>query len=217
MEFRGAKPPFMQKQKLIRFAQSLVLLPVMTISMPQGIIPKDGVNVVLTPQTVLSQKENIGAKGLLAFNQEVDQKAQALKAKADAIDAYFKAHDMPLEGTGTIMAQAADENDIDYRLIPAIATIESSGGKNACRNVKHSFLGWGSCKISFESDKEAIETVAKHLGGNVESTAEHYDGKTTKEILEAYNPPYIVPNYAKKVMSVMNEIGDAKLGNQTEA
>ena len=56
--------------------------------MPFGTLPNSGNPIVSTSQIVLSQKLNIGANDLIAFNQEVDQKAKDLKAKADEI-IYF--------------------------------------------------------------------------------------------------------------------------------
>lgn len=197
----------MENKNLIRFVESFVLLPVLTISMPFGNIPKTGVSVVLTPQSVLSQKQNIEALGPVAFNQVLDQKAKLLEAEANAIDAYFKAYDMPLEGTGMKMAEVANKYSLDYRLLPAIATRESTGGKKDCIQVKNNPFGWGSCKIGFDSIDEAIDTVAKHLSGNMESTSRHYKGKTVKEILQTYNPPSIVPHYAEQVMGIMDDIG----------
>lgn len=206
----------MKKNNLIRFLESFVLLPVITVSMPIGSLYGSfliyGISSVPS-QIVLLQKENIETGDLLAFNQAVDSKVdlrvQTLQAQADAIDAYFKARNMSLEGMGMKMALEAEKNDIDWRLLPAIAIRESSGGKNACNKVKNNFFGWGSCKIGFNSDEEAIETVARNLGGNNPNTARHYDNKTIQQILRAYNPPYVVPRYAQQVMSIMNAIGDA--------
>jgi len=200
----------MKKNNLIRFAQSLVLLPVMTMSFSLS-----GIHNIGTSQNVLVQKVNIEANGILALNQAVDPKAglnaQILKAQAETIDAYFAGHDMPLVGMGMKMAEEADLNNIDWRLLPAIAVRESTGGKNACDKVKNNSFGWGSCKIGFNSEAEAIETVARNLGGNNPNTAHHYDNKTIKQILRAYNPPYIVPRYAEQVMSIMKSIGDAEI------
>jgi hypothetical protein len=198
----------MENQKLIRFMESLILLPVMTIAMPFGNVPKDSVDVILTPQTVLSQKQNTESSNLLAFNQAIDQEAIVLKTKADAIDAYFKEHDMPLEGTGMKMVREAEKNGLDWRLLPAIAIRESTGGIHSCKTVKFNSFGWNSCKIGFNSNEEAIKIIAEHLGGNIESTAKHYDNKTTEEILKAYNPPKIAPRYVEQVMSIMDDIGD---------
>ncbi|HEV7423653.1 MAG TPA: hypothetical protein VGO21_00525 [Candidatus Paceibacterota bacterium] len=196
----------MKKNNLIRFAQSLVFLPIMAI----------GIN-----QTVLVQKLNSVTNGTLALNQAtlpaVDPKIQLLAAEADAIDTYFKLHDMPLAGLGMKMVEEANNNGLDWRLLPAIAVRESTGGKNACDTVAHNPFGWGSCKIGFKSYEEAIEIVAKNLGGNNPSTALHYDNKTTKQILHAYNPPSIIPRYAEQVMAIMNSISTLGITPNTPA
>ncbi len=164
-----------------------------------------------TSPNALVQKINIEAKGTLALNKAIDAEAKLLKAKAEAIDAYFRDRDMPLAGTGKIMVEEAEKNGLDWRLIAAISVRESTGGKFACKKVTNSFLGWGSCKINFKSKEEAIATVARNLGGNNPKTAYHYDEKTTVQILRAYNPPSIVPRYAEQVISIMDKIGDKDL------
>ena len=140
-----------------------------------------------------------------------------LKAEAEAIDAYFDAHDMPLSGLGGKMAEEADKNDLDWRLLPAIAIRESTGGKNDCTKAEHNFFGWGSCKIGFKSDNEAIETVALNLGGNNPNTAKNYENKNIKQILRVYNPPRVVPRYAEQVLSIMKAIGPEDLGVKADA
>mgnify|MGYP001572746902 FL=1 len=189
-----------------------MFLPLVAGTIPLGNIDTLKVNVKETFGTVFVEKENIEANGILAFNQVMDQKAKDLEEaraqKAKAIDSYFKSYDMPLEGMGMKMVIEAEKNDIDWRLLPAISVIESTGGKFACKKATHSFMGWGSCKIDFDSKEEAIEIVAMNLGGNNPNTDHHYAGKTTKEILQKYNPPSIVPNYAQKVMKVMDAIGE---------
>ena len=66
-----------------------------------------------------------------------------------------------------------------------IAVRESTGGKHDCVKVENNPFGWGSCKISFDSNEEAIEIVAMNLGGNNPNTEKHYDNKTTKQILRS--------------------------------
>jgi len=199
--------PNMNKNNLIRFAQSLIFLPFMTGTMTLGNITKNP-TAEETFQTVFMQKQNIKADGVFAFNQAIDQKVDDLKAKkAEAIDSYFKSHDMPLAGYGMKMVEEALKNDLDWRLLPAIAVRESTGGKFDCIKVTNNPFGWGSCKIGFDSNDKAIETVAKNLGGNNPKTEKHYADKTTKQILRAYNPPSIVARYAEQVMKIMNDIG----------
>jgi hypothetical protein len=196
----------MKNKNLIHFVQSLVFLPVMTMS---ASIPN--MHNIEMSQNVLVQQLNITANGILTFNQainpKVDPSVQILKDKAEAIDAYFAEHDMPLEGVGMKMVEEAEKNGLDWRLLPAIAVRESTGGKFECKKVSNNAFGWGSCKIGFKSNEQAIETVARNLGGNNPNTARHYDNKTTIQILRAYNPPSIVPRYAEQVISIMNDIG----------
>lgn len=197
----------MKNNNLIRFVQSLVLLPVVTMS---GAMPN--INNIEMPQNVLVQQLNITANGILTFNQainpKVDPSVQILKDKAEAIDAYFAKYDMPLKGMGMKMVEEAEKNSLDWRLLPAIAVRESTGGKHECKRVPNNAFGWGSCKIGFKSNEQAIETVARNLGGNNPNTARHYDEKDTKEILQAYNPPSVVPKYAEQVMAIMDAIGN---------
>jgi len=198
----------MQNKKLIRLAESFIIFPLITMSGSMGgNISSAGPSIVSTSQFVLSQKENIESGAILAFNQAVDHKAELLRIKAEAIDAYFSERKMPLAGTGMKMAIEAEKNNIDWRLLPAIAVRESTGGRHACVKASFSAFGWGSCKINFKSHDHGIEVVARNLGGNNPNTAYHYANKTVLEILRAYNPPSIIPRYGEQVIAIMNVIG----------
>ncbi len=198
----------MQNKKIIRFVESFILLPIITMSGQVAELPKT--DVVNVPQIILSAKQNIENNGLFSANKEDDQD-EVLKLQAEAIDAYYKKYDMPLEGMGMKMVIEAKKNNIDWRLVPAISVIESTGGKFACKKVTNSFLGWGSCKINFASAEKAIEIVSWNLGGGNPNTSRYYLNKSTPEKLKAYNPPSVVPNYTEKVMKVMNSIGEENL------
>lgn len=204
----------MQNNKLIRIAQAFILFPVISMSGSLGAastMPQTGASILSTSEFVLSQKFNVGSNGFFSRKEEekkVDPQALILKMKAEAIDTYFRERSMPLEGMGMKMVIEAEKNGLDWRLIAAIAVRESTGGKFECKRVENNPFGWGSCKIGFESNEKAIETVARNLGGNNPNTAHHYDDKTTIQILRAYNPPSVVPKYAEQVISIMNVIGE---------
>ncbi len=208
----------MKNTKLIQFAQSFILLPVLSMTPASAVQPVGPVaeNVTIVQEgaqdVALLKKFDI-ANHLDGNKEEEEAKLQeeSRAKKAQAIDAYFKKYDMPLAGTGMKMVLEAEKNGIDWRLLPAIAVRESTGGKHACKKVTNSFFGWGSCKINFKSTDSAIETVALNLGGNNPNTDHHYAGKTTKEILQKYNPPSIVPRYADQVMDIMDVIGSLEI------
>lgn len=160
-----------------------------------------------TVQAVFIQQNSLETGKILVLDQALDEKALDLKKKADAIDNYFSGNNMPLSGEGRKMAEEAEKNGLDWRLLAAISVRESTGGKNDCKKADNNPFGWGSCKISFNSVDEAIETVAVNLGGNNPNTEKYYAGKNLREILRTYNPPHIVPRYAEQVISIMNAIG----------
>ena len=209
----------MHRYKLIRFVESFVILPAVTITSSLGVVPQTPHGFLTsTSQIVFSQKLNSSsATSAVALSaQQADDfallKAKEQKEKAAAIDNYFRARGMPLRGTGLTMVLEAEKNSLDWRLLPALAVRESTGGKHECQRVKNNRFGWNSCKTGFESTEAAIETVAKNLGGNNPKTKRYYAGKDTAGILKAYNPPHVVANYAAQVLRIMNAIGPEDLG-----
>jgi hypothetical protein len=181
----------MNKNKIIRFVHSLVIIPMLATSIPFG-----GLRVDLAPNKSVVEESSIEIGLVLK------------ETKAAAIDAYFEKYNMPLKGKGMKMVEEAEKNEIDWRLLAAISVRESTGGKYACKKATNNPFGWGSCKIGFETMDQAIETVARNLGGNNPRTAYHYEDKTTREILNAYNPPSIIPKYTDQVIAIMNSIGE---------
>jgi hypothetical protein len=194
----------MNKQTIVRYLQSIVAIPMLAIAMPLS-------GVSIPSLTEASNNSITNENSVIITQEEVVSNEQAeleagRKEKAEAIDAYFAKYDAPLAGHGMKFVLEAEKNDIDWRLLPAIAMRESTGGIHACKRVPNSVFGYGSCKMSFNSIDESIEIVASSLGGNNPNTARHYDNKTTLLILKKYNS--VIPGYSKQVAKIMKKISD---------
>jgi hypothetical protein len=114
---------------------------------------------------------------------------------------YLAARDCPLNKYAADLIEAADNNDLDWRLLPSISVIESSGGKYYMNN---NVFGWKSCKERFPSVRDGIHYVASRL-----ANSDLYREKSLDEKLKTYNP---VPHYSKKVKFVMRTISGTDMG-----
>ncbi len=97
---------------------------------------------------------------------------------------FFKKYNSPLELNAETFIKVADQYNIDYKILPAIACVESTCAKFYIKENYNPF-GWGSGKIQFSSFDEAIEKIAKGLD-------EIYLSKgrdTIETIAPVYNPP----------------------------
>ena len=117
------------------------------------------------------------------------------------IDRYFAERNMSLAGYGNKFVEAADQCDMDWRLLPAIAVRESSGGKQACGNNP---FGWASCRADFESVEKAIEIVGANLCGFNPKTATYYGNKNVLQKLHSYNGT-VNPNYPSEVVEIIQQ------------
>lgn len=156
---------------------------------------------IAIPSTSLAS--NIGSLSFSPITKEEVSIDDIREERAAYIDTYFKDRSMPLKGTGMTFVLVAEKYGLDWRLLPAIAVRESSGGKAACG---FNPFGWGSCKIhNFSSWEQAIETLGKNLGGANAKTARYYAGKSTEDKLYYYNGT-VVPTYPDEVLAIMKKI-----------
>ena len=179
------------------FVQSFVIVPLMATTLSMNAFTasiNEAVMKATSADTALSLE---------------DQKLQDERAlKAAKIDAYYAKYDLPLAGHGMTMVLAAEKNGLHWSLLPAIAMRESTGGKFICRESFNAY-GWGSCKIHFDSFEEGTNTVAAHLGGNMERTARYYANKTLEQKLKAYNS--VIPPYTAEIKSIMSKIENTQV------
>ncbi len=212
MKFLGAQPESMSSIKH-SITRSFIIVPLVATTLSMSAFTT-AINSSVTP-TITSQDQQSISISPDAEPASAMTDADLLKVKeseeAAQIDAYFTQNGMPLAGYGMEMVTAADKHGIDWRLIPAIAIRESTGGLHQCKSVTYSPFGFGSCKISFKSYNDAIDNLATNLGGDNPNTAKAYEDKTTDEILARYNT--VIPGYTKQVEAIMTNIAKVKVNN----
>ncbi len=146
------------------------------------------------------------SKGLLvlavSFAPPTEIKAQELKgitASADRrllrIKTFFRKRVCPAHEYAAEFLLASDKQKLDWRLLPSIALVESSGGKAFSNN---NIFGWDSCRHRFSSVIAGIHFVADHL-----ANAPQYRGKSIDDKLKTYNAQ---PRYRVAVKKVMDQI-----------
>jgi len=94
-----------------------------------------------------------------------------------------------------VFLEAADDYSLDWRLLPSISFVESTGGKQARNN---NLFGWNSGNAKFSSPSAGIHAVGYSL-----ANSRRYRHKKLDELLAIYNPD---AEYARKVKSVMERI-----------
>lgn len=114
------------------------------------------------------------------------------------LNKFFADTNCPLREVSADFLDAADRYDLDWRLLPSISIVESSGGKVFKNN---NVLGWDSCNRKFRSVRAGIHVVASRL-----ATSALYRDKNLDGVLATYNPD---PEYVARVKSVMRKIGSA--------
>ena len=205
MAFDRAQLSFMYKNYKNDVLRSVMITPLLVSTLSFGSIDTAGMQSKVLAISSQSNTEEIQAS---------TQEQITMRLRADKIDAYFRDRNMPLEGYGMKMVQVAEENNIDWRLLPAISVIETTGGKNICKSKEgaNNPFGYGSCKIAFDNINESIEAVGRNLGGNNPRTASYYKNKDLDGILKSYNS--VIPTYNKKIRSVMDRIENYDISNE---
>ncbi len=111
---------------------------------------------------------------------------------------FFESSDAPALAYSHVFLAEADFYDLDWRLLPSISFVETTGGKTARNN---NLFGWDCGRAEFISVSEGIRTVAYSL-----ANSPYYKDKELDELLWAYNPN---AEYSRKVKSVMDRIAPA--------
>ena len=146
------------------------------------------------------------AAGLLGVSPVADSDARhpEVTAQKDPRTArlreYFQQRDCPAVVYAKDFILAADRHNLDWRLLPSLSMVESSGGK-ALKN--NNMFGYDNCNTRFASMREGIYFVADVL-----ANSDTYKDKSLDGLLRTYNPRM---EYAPRVKAFMSQLGPAKM------
>ena len=112
--------------------------------------------------------------------------------RLESLNRFFQKGDCPAQDFSAEFLLVADQNNLDWRLLPSISIVESGGGREARNN---NLFGWDGGKAIFASVRAGIHDVARRLGNS-----KIYRDKSVDEILRIYNPDASYPGIVKSVM-----------------
>jgi hypothetical protein len=108
---------------------------------------------------------------------------------------FFHRSECPAEKYAAVFLEAADNYALDWRLLPSLSFVETTGGKSARNN---NLFGWDSGRAHFPSPIAGIREVGYRL-----KYSSLYINKKLDKLLAVYNPD---AEYGQKVKSVMRRI-----------
>jgi hypothetical protein len=122
----------------------------------------------------------LGANSATSTSQTAPHPDYAQDVRLLKIKSFFVDRKAPAAAHAEDFLLAADRHGLDWRLLPSVALIESSGAKYYTNN---NILGWDNGRVAFPTVGAGIHHVARRL-----AESPLYRGKSLDEKLTLYNP-----------------------------
>lgn len=123
--------------------------------------------------------------------QQTKQEKQ-IDIRVKKLELFFESFDSPFRKYSSEFVKVADEKGLDYRLLPVVACVESSCGKNYKLNA----FGWASDRIDFGSDVDDIGGLADKIA-KLSYYKEYKRSGRLYDFALAYNGNYAEDYYRK--------------------
>ncbi len=112
---------------------------------------------------------------------------------------YLQKMNSPLSDYSNFFIKEADENNLDWRLVPAITGVESTFARNMPKNSYNAY-GWANGNYKFISWENSIDIVSNTLRSNYINKG----ALSIKQIARIYAPPSTT--WANNVKFFINKI-----------
>lgn len=116
-----------------------------------------------------------------------------------ALEEYLNDKDSPLADYADVFIAVADKYQLDWKLLPAIAGLESAFGKRYVQGTYNAY-GWGGGYIHFNTWEDSIDTVSAAL----KSKYIDKGAVSANQIGRIYAPPN--PAWGSLVTKIMSDI-----------
>lgn len=156
------------------------------------------------------EKFKSASASLVGQEDEIETK---IDNRAKILKAFLESYDSPLAENAETFVRAADENNLDWRLVAAISGVESSFGKHL---PYESYNGWGwgiygDNMITFASYDDGIETISKGLRVN------YMDKWGAQDVYQIGKIYAASPTWAQRVTYFMDKIDAFGAKNPTKS
>ena len=124
------------------------------------------VRLILIPILLLTFSSSTLAGDLPQAETAPKVETRQLDKRARILAQYFASYNSPFEYQAQTFVDAADKYGLDWKLVPAIAGVESTFGKHS---YGYNAWGWGiygDNRLGFSSWRDGIETVSQGLKEN---------------------------------------------------
>lgn len=108
------------------------------------------------------------------------------------LEAFFESKGSPLVPLAGVFIREADKNGLDWKLLPVVACVESSCGKNYRKNA----FGWGSDRIDYGTDEQDIAEIARKIAVLSYYQTYRKSGRL-HDFAHTYNAPYAEDYFEK--------------------
>lgn len=123
--------------------------------------------------------------------------------RIEQVRQFLEKHRSPAAKYAELFIQVADDNDLDWKLLPMLSFIETGGGRYKNNN---NIFGWDSGRKKFHSVEEGIRYVGHALQSGpyrnktllqklkVYNTYKHYTGVALRVMKQIENTPVTFPS-----------------------